>query len=862
MKALKNAIIAAIVTFVTFTILGPAGMNLLSSTFVMSTAVATAAVGTFVASGIGNMMSKGVDVGAGNFGTKMTIKGAANPRQLIYGECVVGGTLCYIDTKGTDNNRLQMVIAFAGHEVNDIVDVRVNGEALSTGASTINSTTVYTAENANYTNTDNDNAWTSGRLIRYTKHLGTSDQAYDQYAANQIGASWTSNHRLRGIAYIFIQFIFDTEKFSGGMPQITAKIQGKKVYDPRTTNTTFSKNPALCIRDYLTDTTNGLGALSTEINDSSGTVGTTSNYPTSTGGGFVTAANICDQDVNDSSGSAEDRYTMNGFFHTGGEPAAVIESMLSACAGKISYSNGKFNLFAGAAQTPTLTITDDDILSPVNIATQPDTSNLFNGVKGIYVDAQNKYQAADIPIHQNSTYLNADTPSGGATVNYEKYMELQFPYTQSESTAQRLARIGLKANRQTATVSMTVSLKFYQLQVGDWVKVTNSRMSWTNKYFEVMGMGFDAVGGGSGEEAQYLAVVLVLKETATDVFAFDTSNDYESSVTVETPTTTDPTTATVAAPTNLTLTNVTTFAVNFHRVKVAWTAAAPATIMNTEIQYKVTSEADSTYSTAALVPRETEITFINGLAANTQHTVRIRHKGRFGNYSSWVSGTITTGGTSIGSDDILNSEVDSPTHTTSTSDPSGTAVVGSTHLKTGVTPQELWIYTTGTGWVHQQVNVDTDTTYVLPTHTSGSGVPNNNTTPSPNPLNSTYLNTATTPDTLYISDGTNWVLMGTNSDTIYTLPNNVLIGAPSVSGQTITFTRNSGSAYTLNTQDTTYTIDTVPNSPFDSGGDIDTNFSLNATMAMGTTNAAHKITVGSNLTIDGDNERILITDAT
>ena len=845
-KALKNAIIAAIVTFVTFTILGP----LLPATFVMSTAVATAAVGTFVASGIGNLMSKGVDVGAGNFGTKMTIKGAANPRQLIYGECVVGGTLCYIDTKGTDNNRLQMVVAFAGHEVNDIVDVRVNGEVLSTGTSTVKSTTVYTAENANYTNTANDNAWASGRLIRYTKHLGTSDQAYDQYAANQIGNTWTSNHRLRGIAYIFIQFIFDTEKFSGGRPRITAKIQGKKVYDPRTTNTTFSKNPALCIRDYLTDTTNGLGALSTEINDSSGTVGTTSNYPTSTGGGFVTAANICAQDVNDSSGSAEDRYTMNGFFHTGGEPAAVIESMLSACAGKISYSNGKFNLFAGAAQTPTLTITDDDILSPVNIATQPDTSNLFNGVKGIYVDAQNKYQAADIPIHQNSTYLNADTPSGGATVNYEKYMELQFPYTQSESTAQRLARIGLKANRQTATVSMTVSLKFYQLQVGDWVKVTNSRMSWTNKYFEVMGMGFDAVGGGSGEEAQYLAVVLVLKETATDVFAFDTSNDYESSVTVETPTTTDPTPATVAAPTNLTLTNVTTFAVNFHRVKVAWTAAAPATIMNTEIQYKVTSEADSTYSTAALVPKETTITFINGLAANTQHTVRIRHKGRFGNYSSWVSANITTGGTSIGSDDILNSEVD----------------------------------------------------VTATTFTTGSGVPSDSTTPDPNPEGSSYLRTGVTPNTLYISNGTSWVLQGVNSDTVYTLPNNVLIGTPTVSGQTITFTRNSGSDYTLNTQDTvytlpsgvpttvttsgsgnnatvtftrgaggnvvftntdtTYTIDSVPNSPFDSSGNFDTNFSLNATMAVGTTNAAHKITVGSNLTIDGDNERILITDAT
>ena len=79
---------------------------------------------------------------------------------------------------------------------------------------------------------------------------------------------------------------------------------------------------------------------------------------------------------------------------------------------------------------------------------------------------------------------------------------------------------------------------------------------------------------------------------------------------------------------------------------------------------------------------------------------------------------------------------------------------------------------------------------------------------------------------------------------------------------TVTFTRGAGGNVVFTNTDTTYTIDSVPNSPFDSSGNFDTNFSLNATMAVGTTNAAHKITVGSNLTIDGDNERILITDAT
>ncbi len=985
-KAIKSALIAAFVVWVTISTFGTTGALWGGGSFMATWSYAAASAlvagaSTLLSSGIGMLMSKGIEVGAQNFGTKATIKGAANPRQLVYGETVVGGTLAFIKTSGTDNNNLHMIVALAGHEINAISEVRLNGEALTSTTSTINGTTVHTATNANFTNTENDNNFGSGRLIRFTKHLGASDQTYDAYAAAQIGTSiWTSDHRLRGVAYIYIQCRFDNEKFGGGIPQITAKVQGKKIYDPRTSTTVFSANPALCLRDYLLDTTNGLGALSTEINDSS-----------SVSGGFVTAANICDQDVDDIGGNPEDRYTMNGFFHTSGDPASAIESMLSSCAGKVSYSNGKFNLFAGAAQTPTLTITDEDILAPIEIMTQPDTANLFNGVKGIYVDKNNKYQAADIPIHLNSTYLGYDTPSGGQTANFEKYMELQFPYTLSESTAQRLARIGLKANRQTTTITVTVNLKYYQLQVGDWVRITNDRMSWTNKYFEVLGLGFEAAGG---EDAQFLAVQLILKETEADIFAFDTDNDYVGAVAVGT--TQDTTSTPVSPPTNLDTTAQSTQGI-IHFIKVTWTPAAAATIQNTEIYYKVLNANDNTQLLAATTNREATVAFIHGVTAGVTYQVRARHKGRFGNYSaytSWDSVVIGSSGSSIDDeDDILNSEVTvtATTFTTGSGVPNNSTTPdpnpnGSTYLNTATDPDTLYI-SNGTSWVLQGINsntvptftssssapdnatvpspnpmgsswlhttpdpdvlyianatdwvaqnINSNTLYTLPTHTSGSGVPNNNTTPSPNPLNSTYLNTATTPDTLYISDGSSWVeysfsagdfnitgLAGysagayanssivlptfttgsgvpsnsttpspnpagssylntaTNPDTLYISNGSTWILQSVNSDTQLTIGTGSGEALEGNTSipvdltvsgsgtvhannytDTQYTIGTLPNSPFDASGNFDTNFTLNSTMTMGTTNAAHKITVGSRLTIDGDNERILITDAT
>ena len=827
-KALKTAITIVIAVFITYITFG-------AGAAVAWGAALQAGLMTFIVAGIGILTAKGMDAGAGNLGTKATIRAPAAPRQLVYGETVVGGVLAYVTTTGTDNNLLHMVIALAGHEIQSVEKVRLNGIELTTSSATVNSTTVYSATNSEFVNADNDNAIGGATLVRYTTNLGASDQDYNQFAAAQMGA-WGNYHKLRGIAYIYIQCVFDNEKFGGGMPVITARVKGKKVYDPRLNSgsggTAWSSNPALCVRDYLMDTTNGMGAPSTEINDTA----------TTGGGGFVSAANICDQDVDDIDGDAEDRYTMNGFFNTHAEPAATIEAMLSSCAGKVTYSNGKFNMFAGSALTPTLIVTDDDLLAPVNVVTNQDTGNLFNGVRGIFVDKDNKYQSGDFPPYQSSTYLNADTPSGAATANYVKWMELQYPFTLSLSTSQRLARIALNNNRQSTSVSILTTLKFYQAQVGDWIKVTNDRMSWDEKFFEIMNISFEPI---TEDESTFLALRLVLKETATSVYAFDTDNDYVAKATAGTASNVSVNIPDVNAPSSLALTPSTLYAVNFHNILCVWVNSVSETVIQTEVQYKKTAEADNTYQLAGIVAKGQTRFTINGLEANTGYTVRIRHHGLFHKRSDYITATATTGGTALAATDLANASLTNaqalsaigytpynasnpsnyaadqslPTHTTSTSDPSGSAVVGSTHLKTGVTPQELWIYTSGTGWVHQVVNSDvdtvvtftsgnghpsgtvppagsqyietgttpdtlwisdgsawqeqglnTDTQYVLPTHTSGSGVPNNNTTPSPNPLNSTYLNTATDPDTLYISDGTDWQPMGVNSNTQYVLP--------------------------------------------------------------------------------------------
>jgi hypothetical protein len=98
----------------------------------------------------------------------------------------------------------------------------------------------------------------STKLVEINSHNGSDTQAADTRLTQRV-KEWTTAHRLRGIAYMYAQLKFNSDAFPQGLPNISAVIEGKKVFDPRTSTTAYSNNAALCIRDYLTDTRYGLG---------------------------------------------------------------------------------------------------------------------------------------------------------------------------------------------------------------------------------------------------------------------------------------------------------------------------------------------------------------------------------------------------------------------------------------------------------------------------------------------------------------------------------------------------------------------------------------------------------------------------
>ena len=195
----------------------------------------------------------------------------------------------------------------------------------------------------------------------------------------------------------------------------------------------------------------------------------------------------------------------------------MIEGLLSSCGGSLTYTNGKFNLFVAAAQTPSLTVTDDDLLEPVSIRTSPPQGNVYNSVKTVFVDSTQSFKATDTPVFESNTFLTEDTPSGEGTANYKKMLEVQLPFTVTHTAAQRLGRIALNQSRFKVTLSVVVGLNFLKAQPKDWVYITNTRLGYSQKTFQILSMELMPIGDA---DTPLLAVRLDLLETDASIYGF------------------------------------------------------------------------------------------------------------------------------------------------------------------------------------------------------------------------------------------------------------------------------------------------------------------------------------------------------
>jgi len=373
------------------------------------------------------------------------------------------------------------LIALAGHECEEIGTIYADNVALTLDGNGFVTNDAFQIKDAD------GNVVNSA--IRINKHLGTSTQAADADLVSE-DTAWTTAHRARGVAYIYIRAEFDTSIFPQGLPIFSAIVKGKKVYDPRSSATAWSANAALCLRDYLVSDY-GLG-VDTSINEVNDTV-------------FSAAANVCDENVTLSSGGTEKRYTVNGSFVTSLPPDDVITDLVASMAGTIFYSQGQWGVKAGEFTSSVLTLDEDDLRGNLQVNTRNSRRDNFNAVSGMFAGPETDYQPTDFPQITSSVF---ETVDGGERV----VQDIPLPFTNTSSMAQRIAKIALYKNREQLTLSGTFSLRALQLQIGDIISLTNTRLGFSSKTFEVADWSF-----GFGQD-KALEVSMVLREISSAVY--------------------------------------------------------------------------------------------------------------------------------------------------------------------------------------------------------------------------------------------------------------------------------------------------------------------------------------------------------
>ena len=400
-----------------------------------TTIAATAALSYFLVSaalGVAMVLLAPKPEKMADSGYQVNAVGGSYDHAIIYGEEVVAGPVAYDEV--TDGNKyLHRIIAVAGHECESIEEFYFDEEPLTLDVDGFIQT---------------PDKWKDKARIKY--HLGDQTTADADLVAESDGL-WTDTHIGYGICYVYVRFEFDRDAFPRGVPKITQRVKGKKVYDPRTTNTVWSDNSALCARDYL-GADYGVGVAASKLNDAAA----------------IVAADICEEQILLSDDSHESRYTTNGTFTTGSSKRTVMTNLHTAMAGVPVYGQEDWKSLAGAYTASVKSLNEDDMRGPIRATPRHPIANNFNSVAGLFRGAITNYKPTDYPPIGSTLFLAEDN-------DVEKQGSLDLPFTNSAPMAQRLAKIALYRHREQITAQVVFGLAAWEIEVGETIEYTYSR---------------------------------------------------------------------------------------------------------------------------------------------------------------------------------------------------------------------------------------------------------------------------------------------------------------------------------------------------------------------------------------------------
>ena len=393
---------------------------------------------------------------------------------VVYGERLIGGTRVFLETSGTDNEFLYMALVMCEGEINSIQEIRVDDKVVTfNGSLTDNTQRTVASSDSNFYK---DGA----SYITIEPHFGSDGQSASSLLSTL--SSWTSNHKLSGIAYLALKFKWNQDIF-GSIPKVQAKIQGKKIVTLNSSLTessaTYSTNPAFCILDYLRNERYGKGIPTADIDLQS----------------FYDASQVCVTQVTPFSGGSQiNLFDTNAVLDTSKKVISNLRELITGCRGFLPYAGGKYKLVIETTGSASITLTEDDIIGGYSLSS-PSKNDRYNRVIVSFINPDRNFQADEVqfpPIDDSGLdvadrHATLKTADGGFLLEGRFSMKsLTSPYQ-----AEEMAEIILRRSRESLQLSINVGFDAYDLVIGDIVNITHASLGFSAKPFRVMSLTFN-----------------------------------------------------------------------------------------------------------------------------------------------------------------------------------------------------------------------------------------------------------------------------------------------------------------------------------------------------------------------------------
>jgi hypothetical protein len=414
-----------------------------------------------------------------------------NPIPVVYGKRQVGIIRTFVESSGTDNQYLYVagiLCEGGGSGIQSIEEIYVDDKLVTfDGALTDGTLRGVSSSDTNFYKD-------STSLISIQAFFGLDNQSASSLLDET--TSWTSNHKLSGIAYLALRFKWNQDAFNG-MPEVRVTLKGKKIYDPRLDTTkggsgshrqdtastwAYSANSSLILLDYLRNTRYGKGLPNDAFE---------SNYET-----FKTSANTCDTQVTPyTSASSINLFETNAVLDSEKKVIDNVRELLVPMRAIFNYTQGKYKIIIEGSGASQLLLTKDNVVSEVRLQGES-KSEKYNRVIGTFSNPEKDYQSDTVsyPPFSDSHLALADRHSTMLTEDNETLLEKSVDMIQVTSPyqAEEICENILKRSRNNLKAEVTVTAEALNLSIGDVVTATYDTASFVAKPFRVMSLAINS----------------------------------------------------------------------------------------------------------------------------------------------------------------------------------------------------------------------------------------------------------------------------------------------------------------------------------------------------------------------------------